>query len=80
MRQAAGSELVERAREQLRNRARRFGNIEAIRAPYRRRDADAGHEDVLFLWWEQVTREPKGSSIFEDCNRYDIIYRGFSRV
>ena len=80
VRQAAGSGLIERAKEQPRNRARRLGNIEAIRGPYRRPDPDTGHEDVMFLWWEQVTRKPKGSSIFEGCNSYNIIDSGFSRV
>lgn len=48
---AARSEIIEYARERLPNRASLLGNIEVVRAPYQRPDADPDHGDVLFLWW-----------------------------
>jgi Zn-dependent peptidase ImmA (M78 family) len=49
---AARTQMIERARERLPNRASRLGHLEAIRAPYQRPDADSDHGDVLFLWWQ----------------------------
>jgi hypothetical protein len=48
---AGQSPGIFRALEELPNAAKALGNLEALRAPYQRDDADATHADVLFLWW-----------------------------
>jgi Zn-dependent peptidase ImmA (M78 family) len=40
-----------RAQEELPNKSKQVGNIEAVRAPYQRENCDPDFEDVLFLWW-----------------------------
>jgi Zn-dependent peptidase ImmA (M78 family) len=48
----AGKDLeIHGGLETLPNRADEVGNIEAVRAPFQREDADPVFGDVLFLWW-----------------------------
>jgi hypothetical protein len=48
---AGRSTAIQRAREALPNQSDVVGNVEAVRAPYQREDADPVFGDVLFLWW-----------------------------
>ena len=43
---------IYRGQETLPNGTEQVGNLEAIRAPFQREDADPVFGDVLFLWWQ----------------------------
>lgn len=49
--EAGVQDSIVRSRETLPTAAGLSGNIEAIRAPYQRDEADSEYADVLFLWW-----------------------------